>query len=250
MFELFRSSQSQVRRLYLMQLSRTQVPLPDGRTLDMILPCYLIEMEDKLRILVDTGINDDAVRPPGTPPAQDKSTVFEQLATLYLDPDDIDIVICTHFDVDHAGYHDKFPDAEFIVQREHYEIARHGNKRTDATRAHWGAFGLKYRLIHGDHEILPGVHCIETSGHVPGHQSVMVELPNTGKVLLAIDAVMFQSQFVRDRKPGPNDVDAKLTVKSTNKLLDLVERENVALTVFGHDGAQWRNLKTCAEFYD
>jgi N-acyl homoserine lactone hydrolase len=249
MFDLFRSSSSQARKLYLMQLSRTMVPLPDGRTLDMILPCYMIEMEDKLRILVDTGINDDAAVT-GAPPPEDKKTVFEQLATLYLDPDDIDVVICTHFDVDHAGYHDQFPDAEFIVQREHLEIARHGNKRTDATRAHWGKFGLKYRTIHGDDEILPGVHCIETSGHVPGHQSVMVELPNTGKVLLAIDAVMFQSQFVRDRKPGPHDMDAGLTVKSTDKLIDLVERENVALTVFGHDGAQWRNLKTCAEYYD
>ncbi|MGA8036663.1 MAG: N-acyl homoserine lactonase family protein [Candidatus Acidiferrales bacterium] len=233
-----------------MKLSRTMLPLPDGRTLDLILPSYMIEMEDKLRVLVDTGINDDAVMPPGAPPRLEKSTVFEQLATLYLDPDDIDVVICTHFDVDHAGYHDKFPDAEFIVQREHYEIARHGNKRTDATRPYWGKFGLKYRVIQGDHEILPGVRLIETSGHLPGHQSVLVELPNTGKVLLAIDAVMFQSQFVRDRKAGPNDADPALTIASTHKLLDIVERENVALTVFGHDGAQWSTLKMCAEYYD
>jgi N-acyl homoserine lactone hydrolase len=250
MFEFFRSSESQVRKLYLMPLSYTKLPLPDGRLLDLVLPCYMIEMQDKLRILIDTGINDDAPVPAGTPEPTEKKSVFEQLATLYLDPDDIDIVICTHFDIDHAGYHDKFPDAEFIVQREHYEIARHGNKRTDATRKHWGAFGLKYRTIHGDQEILPGVHCIETSGHVPGHQSVMVELPNAGKILLTIDAVMFQSQFARDRKAGPNDMDTPLTIKSTAKLLEIVEHENVALTVFGHDGAQWRTLKTCAEFYD
>jgi N-acyl homoserine lactone hydrolase len=45
-------------------------------------------------------------------------------------------------------------------------------------------------------------------------------------------------------------MDTPLTIKSTAKLLEIVERENVALTVFGHDGAQWRTLKTCAEFYD
>jgi N-acyl homoserine lactone hydrolase len=248
MFEFRR--RSQVKRLYLMQLSRVMLPLPNGATRDLVLPCYLIEMQDRLRILVDTGIRDDAPVPAGTPPKLDQKSVFEQLAALYLDPDDIDIVICTHFDVDHAGYHDAFRDAEFIVQHEHYELAKSGSPRTDATRPHWGKFGLNYRTIRGDEEILPGVRLIETSGHVPGHQSVMVELPNTGKVLLAIDAVMFQSQFVRDRKPGPMDADAALTIASTNKLLDIVESENVALTVFGHDGAQWRSLKTCTDFYD
>ncbi len=241
---------SQVRKLYLMQLSRVNYKLPDGRVLDLVLPCYLIEMEDKLRILVDTGINDDAPATAGAPPPLQKSSVFEQLATLYLDPDDIDVVICTHFDVDHAGYHDAFRDAEFIVQHKHYEVAKSGHERFAATRPHWGKFGLKYRTIRGDDEILPGVRLIETSGHVPGHQSVLVDLPNTGKVLLAIDAVMFSWHFARDRKTGPNDADPALTVASTHKLLDIVERENVALTVFGHDGAQWSTLKTCADFYD
>jgi len=30
---------------------------------------------------------------------------------------------------------------------------------------------------------------------------------------------------------------------STRKLLDLVEREPVALVIFGHDGQQWKTLK-------
>src|ERR1700761_110824 len=136
---------SQVRKLYLMPLSYSKVPLPDGRAIEMVLPCYLIEMQDKLRILVDTGMNDDAERPSGAPPQREKKSVFEQLATLYLDNDDIDVVICTHFDVDHAGYHDQFRDAEFIVQHEHYDVARGGHKRFAATRKHWDKFGLKYR---------------------------------------------------------------------------------------------------------
>ncbi len=34
------------------------------------------------------------------------------------------------------------------------------------------------------------------------------------------------------------------------KLLDLVAREGVALTVFGHDGQQWRTLRRPPEYYD
>lgn len=37
---------------------------------------------------------------------------------------------------------------------------------------------------------------------------------------------------------------------STKKLLDIVDRERVALVVFGHDGAQWKQLKKSPEYYD
>lgn len=233
-----------------MQLSTVAVPLPDGRTRAMVLPCYLIEMHDRLRILVDTGIADDAPVPPGSPKAENKKNVLEHLDSLGLGPDDIDIVVCTHFDIDHAGRHEAFIGAEYIVQYEHYELAKHGHDRFAATRKHWNYPELKYRTIRGDHEILPGVTLLATGGHVPGHQSVMVDLPRMGKVLLAIDAVMFASQFVRDRKPGPMDIDPGLTAASTRKLIELAERENVALTVFGHDGEQWRGLRKCPEFYE
>jgi N-acyl homoserine lactone hydrolase len=36
---------------------------------------------------------------------------------------------------------------------------------------------------------------------------------------------------------------------STQKLLDLVEREQVALVIFGHDGQQWQALRKAPDFY-
>jgi len=36
----------------------------------------------------------------------------------------------------------------------------------------------------------------------------------------------------------------------THKLLALVEREQVALVVFGHDSKQWQTLKKLPEYYD
>ena len=47
----------------------------------------------------------------------------------------------------------------------------------------------RIRLEDGDTELLPGFELTSTSGHVPGHQSVLVRLPKTGAVLLTIDAV-------------------------------------------------------------
>lgn len=167
-----------------------------------------------------------------------------------LHPDDITLLICSHFDVDHAGYHDVFAKAELIIQRQHYELARSGHPRFAPARTHWDHPSLRYRLVEGDSELLPGVTLLETSGHATGHQSVLVRLPQTGPVLLAIDAVMMQRQFTPDRAAWPVDDNEEQLRASTRKLLNLVEHEQVALVVFGHDGEQWQTLKTAPAYYE
>ncbi len=52
-------------------------------------------------------------------------------------------------------------------------------------------------------------------------------LPKTGAVLLTIDAVAFREGFVRDLADDGSNLDAETIRASTNKLLDLVEREKV-----------------------
>ncbi|HEX3640527.1 MAG TPA: N-acyl homoserine lactonase family protein [Ktedonobacteraceae bacterium] len=235
-------------KLYLMQLSTSTVPTAN-RTLEMVLGCYLIETNDGKHILIDSGFPADVPLPQGAPPAQQEKNVIEHLTDLGLHPDDIDILICTHFDIDHAGYHDAFKKAELIVQREHYALAQSGHPRFAATRGHWDHSALRYRLIDGDTELLPGLTLLETSGHTFGHQSVLVRLPQTGPVLLTIDAVMMQFAFTADRPAWPVDDNEEQVRASTRKLLDLVEHEHVALVIFGHDGQQWQTLKKAPEYY-
>jgi N-acyl homoserine lactone hydrolase len=99
--------------------------------------------------------------------------------------------------------------------------------------------------------LLPGIELIETSGHVPGHQSVLVRLPQTGPVLLAIDAVVDQARFDADAgEPGPHDMDADSARASIRKLEEITRREGVTLVIFGHDGAQWATLKKAPEYYN
>ena len=239
-----------VQRLYLMQLGQADIPLPNGQTLAMSSGCYLAQTGDSRNILIDSGLPADYAPPTGMPSAANGKNVLEHLADLGLRPGDIDILICTHFDPDHAGYHDAFTHAELVVQRPHYELARGGHPRYAAARAHWDNPALHYRLIEGDAELLPGMTLLETSGHCPGHQSVMVELPQTGKVLLAIDAVAMERSFTPDRRAWPLDDNEEQLRASTQKLLDLVERERVALVIFGHDGAQWQTLKKAPDFYE
>src|SRR6516162_3073766 len=204
-------------RLYLMQLAAATVSRAE-QTLEMVLVCYLVQTSDGQNILIDTGLPADFQRDAGMlAVSRDEKNVIEQLADLNLRPDDIDILICTHFDVDHAGYHDAFTKAELIVQRKHYELARSGHPRFAGARTHWDHPALRYRMVDGDTELMPGLTLLETSGHAPGHQSILVCLPRTGPVLLAIDAVVLERLFTPDRRAWPTDDNEEELRASTRK---------------------------------
>ena len=233
-------SQNAVKRLYLMQVgSMPEYQIP--------IVCYLVQTDDGKNVLIDSGL--PTIIPEEEQDFVNGQMVFEQLATIGLQPDDIDVVISTHYDLDHSGNHGAFTKATYLVQRAHHAHAP-GNARYAATSSQWHQPMERIRLVDGDTELLPGLELIETSGHVPGHQSVLVRLPKTGAVLLTIDAVPFRDGFVRDLADDGDDPDAEAIRASTNKLLDLVEREKVELVILGHDPEQWEGLKKLPEYYE
>ena len=187
--------------------------------------------------------------PEGESEFENGQDVLEQLASIGVTPDEIETVISTHYDIDHAGRHAAFRSAHYVVQRVHHVDAA-SNPRFAANRPQWDQPMERIRLVDGDTELLPGLELIETSGHVSGHQSVLVRLPKTGAVLLTIDAVPFGEGFTRDKQDDGSDPDAEAIRASTNKLLDLVEREKVGLVIFGHEREQWEGLKKLPEYYE
>lgn len=238
-------------KLYLFQLATLQ---PD----DIPVPAYLVQTDDGRNILIDSGfpaffVGQNIQIPGGrTVEMAESGFIVNRLKTIGLTPADIGTVICTHLDADHAGGHVAFPGAQFVVQKSHYEYALHSDDpRFAALRESWDQPQLKYRFVEGDCELLPGIELLETSGHVPGHQSVLLRLPQTGPTLLAIDAVPHSSMTDADTRwvmPG-HDMDEALTRASTRKLAQIVARENVRLTIYGHDAGQWNTLKHAPDCY-
>lgn len=232
-------SQHAVKRLYLMQVGimpEYQIPIV----------CYLVQTEDGKNILIDSGLPE--IMPEGETEFENGKDVIQQLASIGLTPEDIDTVISTHYDGDHAGRHASFTKAQYIVQRVH-QLDAPTNPRYATIRDQWDQPMERIRLVDGDTELLAGLELIETSGHVPGHQSVLLRLPQTGTVLLAIDAVAFGENFVRDLPDDGSDPNTKAIQASTIKLLDLVEREKIGLVIFGHDPEQWQKLTMLPAFY-
>ncbi|GAA2637487.1 N-acyl homoserine lactonase family protein [Dactylosporangium fulvum] len=219
------------------------------RGADLPVPGYLIVTDAGDVVLVDTG--PPAGGPPDGPLRVDEHhRLLPQLELLGVRPADVRYVICSHLDPDHAGNHDSFPGARFVIQRAHYDVARSGAvPRFELTRAHWDDPRLRYSLVDGDTELVPGIELIESGGHVPGHQSVLVRLPRTGPVLLAIDAIPNGLALDPQQRPVfPLDLDAEAVRDSTGKLVKIAQREG-ALIVRGHDPQQWRQLITSPYSY-
>jgi N-acyl homoserine lactone hydrolase len=236
-------------RLYLMQLA--DFPSLGGAPV----PGYLVQTDDGQNVLVDTGVSRQLIgayrqSPEAGIRMEEEDYVVSQLGRIGVAPDDVRYLVCTHYDGDHAGNNDAFPSAERVVQRAHHDAALAGLQRLQPLRAQWDQPDVRYRFVDGDTELLPGIELIETSGHVPGHQAVLVRLPETGPVLLAIDAITSSGQLDPDTREITRFDHEEAGVRaSTRKLVELAEREGVTLIVFGHDTEQWRGLRKLPEFY-
>ena len=105
----------------------------------------------------------------------------EALAEHDLSPADVRIVINSHLHFDHCGQNAVFKHAPFYIQRS--ELARARGEKSDV--AEWFDFaGARFELIDGDAEIAEGVRVVATPGHTVGHQSVMVDTPDGGAVMI------------------------------------------------------------------
>ena len=252
-------------RLYLIDLGHCDVdkgmvltPGSDvGKRVVIPIVGYLIQSDDGKNILVDSGMHRKHIADPGaafggtpfgqllTPIMRPEDDIANRLAALGLKPEDIDLLVSTHFHFDHAGNHADFGDARIVVQREAYDFARANPGRFPEDI--WNLPHLEYEQIDGDFELAPGVTLLESSGHVPGHMSVLVRLPNTGPILLAIDAIYTRETLEQGIWQGYHDPERAR--RSGERLAEIAKREG-ALLIFGHDPAQWAGLRMSPEFYD
>ncbi len=181
----------------------------------------------------------------------------DQCRSVGVRPEDVRFVVQSHLHLDHTGAIGRFPRAEHIVQRIEYEYAYNPDWFSAAAyiRADFDRPNLSWRFLGGeytDHFDLFGdgvLRMIFTPGHSPGHQSFLVTLPNSGPILLTVDAAYTIDHWEDRALPGlvTSSVDA---VHSVAKLRKIAADAN-ALLVAGHDPDLWRTFrKAPSAFYD
>ncbi len=121
-------------------------------------------------------------------------TITAQLADLGLTPDDIDYVSLSHDHFDHVGQVDQVQGATWIVQEDEYNdmFPPEGTEPNADPQlaAMWAAFGpMEAEKISGDHDVFGDgtVKILEMPGHTPGHSVLLLDMPESGPVLLAGD---------------------------------------------------------------
>lgn len=251
-----------VRRLFVLDYGTVCVDkgvvLTEGVDEGLIVPTpiwgALIESDDGW-ILVDTGMHpvhvldyadtfrDTSLHGKIVPVMREANRADRQVALCGISPADVTLVVNTHLHFDHCGGNGLFPRATFVVQRDHYEWALTSPQCFARDLA--GAQG-RWQLIDGEPEIVPGIRVLRTPGHVPGHQSVIVWLPESGPVIIAADALLLWET----REPGSAVTawDAAEYHRSVAKLLN-VARQLGARILPGHEQGEWVSWRRAPQCY-
>lgn len=183
-----------------------------------------------------------------TPIMGPQDNVVSQLACTGLGPDDIDVVICSHFHPDHCGCNAFFRRATMVVHAAEMAAARAENAQAAGyLPVEWDQPN-PVDLIDGQRDLFGDgrVTLIPLPGHTPGLTGALVSLDRDGAFLLASDAVSLRSSLDADVVPK-NTWNADLYRNS----LDEIRRiEAAGATVLcGHDDAQWATLRKGADAY-
>jgi len=171
------------------------------------------------------------------------------LAALGIRPEDIDIVVNSHFHFDHCGCNEFFKSATIVCHAKELAAA----SAPEALAAGFLSADWKHpntfdtidaqRDLFGDGRVV----LLPLPGHTPGTTGAVVDLERSGRYLLASDSVALRVVLERDLNPR-NNWNGELALRSLAEIRRI--EASGATVVFGHDPAQWEGLRKGAQFYD
>ena len=232
---------------------RFSLTMDEVSTLELSVPCYLIEHPDGT-LLWDAGLSDSLAE--GSPHTQANGTVTTVTATLRAQleelgyqPADITYLALSHLHYDHAGNANDFVASTWLVQRPEHEAA-FGDAQGFFDRALYAELeNSETMLLDGDHDVFgDGTVVIKSApGHTPGHQVLFVDLAETGGVVLSGDLYHFPENRTLKRVPTFNFDEAQ-TLASMDAIEDFMGTSGARLWI-EHDFAANARLDKSPAYY-
>jgi N-acyl homoserine lactone hydrolase len=225
----------------------------ENKIVDTAFLAFVIRTDDS-NILVDTGPHPDDIKEVISSRGYKINYKLEdhlpnRLREIGLSMSDINMVIWTHVGFDHNGWISYLHHAEHVMQKIEYQFA---TQPPSFYRAyHPEKFrhkDIKWRLVEGDTVLMPGLTLLFTPGHTPGHQSVMIDLPKSGTIILSGDAGHFHENFEKELIPNVT-VDQMKAFYSVKKLKAWLQIRKAEVFT-SHDFDFWRQeMKKAPEAY-
>jgi len=212
-------------------------------------------------VLIDTG---NGPRTRGQHPGA--AGLPDRIAELGVAPEEIDLVLLTHFHGDHVGWnlHEDgetatFPNARYYLNEADLAYLRDpatpGTAGTEFSRARVEPLVAADRMeiFAGEFSPAPGIVMVPTPGHTPGHCSVLIE--SQGERLFVVgDAAPSVTHLEHPEWTPVFDLDAPRASESRRALADRAIREQALVTgghfpilTVGHleaagDGYRWSDV--------
>jgi glyoxylase-like metal-dependent hydrolase (beta-lactamase superfamily II) len=227
-----------------------------GKSKKLANSCYLIK-HPQGNFIWDTGLDDALVKATsgkyvadGMFHLQVHRTLESQLAEIDLTPADIDYVALSHFHFDHTGNMNLFTNAKFLVQQSELDVA-FSNKAREMFFEPDSYNQIKkeqFITLNGDYDIFKDgkLNILSSPGHTSGHQSLLVNLVESGTIILSGDLYHFNKNREHRRVPALN-FDKKMTLKSMNKIENLLN--NSSRLWIQHDNDNFARLKHSPKYY-
>jgi N-acyl homoserine lactone hydrolase len=209
-------------------------PLPWRRG-NMPVSCYLIQNGSRY-LLWDAGVS---VRALGDahPTIKLSRTLVAQLAEIGVRPEQVNFVGISHYHGDHTGQATAFPQARLLIGAGDLAVYRQPVLPGGIAPTHlkpWLEDGGEMTALEEDLDVFGDgrVTMLRTSGHTPGHTSLLVKLASR-PVILSGDLWHSDEDVLRDRIPDFNTSYAE-TAASRERIRRLA-RELDAMLIIQHE---------------
>jgi N-acyl homoserine lactone hydrolase len=229
-----------------------------GTYQEMTVRSYLVVHPNGM-LLWDTGIDDeiaslaDGRRMADSIVFRVPRTLRAQLAEIGVDADEIAYLGLSHLHVDHVGNVGLFPSATVLLQRAEYEAGFGPDAKQLIEPLAPDSYAALNRdeieTVDGDHNVFGDGTVVLKSlpGHTPGHQGLLVRLPDSGPILLAGD-ISYSARDYAEAAVREQNFDLEQSRRSIEDA-KRIERELGATVWLHHDRDAQRAVQTAPRHY-
>jgi len=233
----------------------------------MPVPCFLV-VHPKGTLIWDVGVIPDADVEKAAPRpalydvnpvshAVVSRTLKSQLAAIGYAPSDITYVAISHAHKDHTANLNQFASSTWLVRRVDREFMfKPGNERVEprffVQLEHSKTIDIsKDESKNAEYDVFgDGTVVIKAApGHTPGHQVLVLNLPETGRVMVAGDLYHYPPERTFQRRPPDNEFNVEQSAASRAMIEDYLKKTKTTIWI-EHDYRANAKLKKSPAFYE